>query len=189
MKRVIFALLLIIPLTSFAQLNQGYKGFVDAGYRLNTNEYEANAFEISSSHGYQINPHFFVGGGVAMYFTNEMRTETSDGILFEGRDSKVDIPVFANVKINFLKGTISPYIDGRAGTYINNNGGLYYSLALGVRFSTNGTQAINLSIGGSSSNLEVNKFDHFLNKYDLSYSTKPYNTTWYGYEFKIGYEF
>ena len=48
---------------------KGYKGFFDAGYLWdirNSNTINANKLELSTSHGFQFNNHFYIGGGVAL---------------------------------------------------------------------------------------------------------------------------
>ena len=66
MKKVFFAVLLVlgICLTGKA-VEPGYRGFVDYGYFVGTGDFDGSTLnEISTTHGYQILPQLFVGGGV-----------------------------------------------------------------------------------------------------------------------------
>ena len=49
--------------TATAQINKGYKGMVNAGWILLS---EDVSFEALTIHGYQFNPHLFVGGGAGI---------------------------------------------------------------------------------------------------------------------------
>ena len=43
---------------------KGYKGFIDFGYIADLSDYDANKVEISTSHGYQFNNYFYLGGEI-----------------------------------------------------------------------------------------------------------------------------
>lgn len=124
----------------------GYRGFVDGGYTIGIGDYEFGRFEINTSHGYQINPFFFIGGGLGLHFMPEYKTKGMD-VPLDQREAKVDIPVFANMRANFSNGKIVPFVDGKAGTYVTNNGGLYLNLSAGCRFAVNEKQAVNVLVG------------------------------------------
>lgn len=78
------------------------------------------------------------------------------------RESKVDIPVFANVRCNFMKSKVTPFIDVKGGTFVTNNGGLYVSASAGCRIAINQKQGISLSVGYSSEKLEFETFNRFV---------------------------
>lgn len=109
-----------------------YRGFADAGYTIGIGDYDMGRFEINTSHGYQINPFIYLGAGLGLHFMPEYSTSGMD-IALDSRESKVDIPVFANAKFNMSKGKFAPFIDGKVGTYVTNNGGLYMNLSAGLR--------------------------------------------------------
>ena len=168
--------------------NNCYRGYVDAGYTFGIGDYDFGRFEVNTSHGYQINPYLYVGAGVGLHFMSSYKTSGMD-IPLDTRDNKVDIPVFANARCNILKGKISPFIDLKGGTYVNNNGGLYVNLSAGCRIATNSKQAVNISVGYTTEKLEFQTFSHFTSNYNLNYIRKPeiYNAE--GITLKIGYEF
>lgn len=165
-----------------------YRGFVDAGYTIGVGDYDFGRFEISTSHGYQFNPYVFLGVGAAIHFMPEYNTKGMD-IALDSRDSKTDIPVFANAKFNFSKAKVAPFIDGKVGYYVTNNGGLYYNVSAGCRIAINNKQAVNVSVGYSSEELEFESFKTFVSSKNLDYIRSPRKLTTEGVSIKLGFEF
>lgn len=166
----------------------GYRGFVDGGYTIGIGDYEFGRFEINTSHGYQINPFFFIGGGLGLHFMPEYKTKGMD-VPLDQREAKVDIPVFANMRANFSNGKIVPFVDGKAGTYVTNNGGLYLNLSAGCRFAVNEKQAVNVLVGYTTEKLEFETFKSFISSKNMSYMTSPRKLNAEGIAIKVGYEF
>jgi hypothetical protein len=165
-----------------------YRGFVDAGYAIGQGDYDFGRIEVNTSHGYQFNPHIFLGAGVGFHFASSYKTSDED-IALDIRDSKVDVPVFADVRYNVLKKKVSPYIDLKGGTYVNNNGGLYVNLSAGCRIATNAKQAVNISVGYASEKLEFETFEDFINYSSLKYTRKATKYDTESIVLKVGYEF
>lgn len=165
-----------------------YRGFVDAGYSVGIGDYNFGRFEVNTSHGYQINPYLFIGAGAGLHFMYSYKTKDMD-IPLDVRDSKVDIPVFANIRCNFLKKKVSPFVDVKGGTYVTNDGGLYVNASAGCRFSINEKQAINLSIGYATEKLQFETFDRFISHTSMDYT--KYNTLYdtEAITIKLGFEF
>src|SRR5574344_1649720 len=46
--------------------HHGYRGFVDNGYTVGVGDYSLDRYDVSTTHGCQINPFIFVGGGVGV---------------------------------------------------------------------------------------------------------------------------
>ncbi len=65
----------------------------DLGYTIGVGDYDFGRFEISTTHGYQVNPYFFLGGGVGFHFMQSYETKGME-IALDKRDSKVSIPLF-----------------------------------------------------------------------------------------------
>lgn len=191
MKKIILLFTVLLASHSMSAQNQTgscYRGYVDAGYTIGVGDYEFGRFEINTSHGYQINPFIFVGGGLGLHFMPEYKTSGMD-IPLDQRDSKVDIPVFANFRANFSKGKITPFVDGKAGTYVTNNGGLYLNVSAGCRFSVNEKQGVNVSVGYTTEELEFQTFNRFTSSYSMDYSRSGRKLTTEGITIKVGYEF
>ena len=191
MKKIfILSALLFSVIGSNAQntSRNGYRGFVDTGYSVGIGDYDFGRFEVNTSHGYQINPYLFIGAGTGLHFMSSYKTKNMD-IPLDIRESKVDIPVFANLHCNFLKKKVSPFIDVKGGTYVTNKGGLYVNASAGCRYSFNEKQEINLSVGYAAEKLQFETFDRFTNHTSLNYtrSTTLYDTE--AITIKLGYEF
>ena len=165
-----------------------YRGFVDAGYSIGIGDYEFGRFEVNTTHGYQVSPYFFFGAGMGLHFMPEYETAGMD-IALDYRENKVDIPVFANVRCNFSKSKITPFIDVRGGTFVTNNGGLYASASAGCRISINEKQAINVSIGYTTEKLEFETFDRFTNSSSMDYTREARICDTESITLKLGFEF
>lgn len=76
---------------------KGYKGFVDFGYIVDLSDYDANKVEISTSHGYQFNNYFYLGGGVAADFYTDA--------------DLIAVPIFVDFRANFINKKVTPFAD------------------------------------------------------------------------------
>ncbi len=189
-KVILLFALLLSAIGSNAQntAKNCYRGYVDAGYSVGIGDYDFGRFEVNTSHGYQINPYLFIGAGTGLHFMASYKTKDMD-IPLDVRDSKVDIPVFANIRCNFLKKKVSPFVDVKGGTYVTNSGGLYVNASAGCRFSINEKQAINLSVGYTTEKLQFETFDRFTSHTSMDYTryTTLYDTE--AITVKLGFEF
>lgn len=165
-----------------------YRGYVDVGYSFGVGDYDFGRFEVNTSHGYQVNPYLFFGAGTGLHFMSSYKTKGMD-IPLDVRDSKVDIPVFANVRCNFLKKKVSPYVDVKGGTYVTNNGGLYVNASIGCRFSINDEQAVNFSVGYATEKLEFETFSRFTSHTSMDYVRNPEKYDAEAIALKLGFEF
>jgi sRNA-binding regulator protein Hfq len=121
----------------------GYRGFVDVGYVFGTGDESSkiDRIEFSTTHGYQINTNFFVGGGTGIHYMT-----LNDVFL---------LPLFIDFKGYILSGNVSPYFDFKGGyTHILSKlededikGGLYISPAIGVRYLISNNIGLNASLG------------------------------------------
>ncbi|WP_256337137.1 outer membrane beta-barrel protein [Bacteroides ovatus] len=177
-------------MASNAQNTSGncYRGFVDAGYDVGIGDYEFGRFVINTTHGYQFNPYIFLGAGTGFHFMSEYKTKDLD-IALDTRESKVDIPVFANAHVNFTKRKVAPFVDGKAGTFVTNNGGMFWNISAGCRIATNEKQAVNISIGYAAEKLEFESFDRFNSSHDMSYTRKARVLNAECVTLRVGYEF
>lgn len=190
---LIVALLSFLALGMSAQsesssFKHGYRGFADVGYTFGVGDYDMGRFEVSTTHGYQINPYIFVGAGVGLHFMPSYETSDMD-IALDTRDSKVCIPVFAAARVNFTKTRVSPFIDIKGGTFVTKGDGLYIVLSGGCKIKTRGKQGIDLSVGYTFAKLEFQTFGRFTNIYNMSYTRTATNRDTEGISVKIGYEF
>lgn len=150
MKRTIFLLLAIIAFTHVSEARQpkrGYRGFLEWSSSVRSDNF--GVFDIhgnlsmerqgsfytgfSTSHGYQINPMFFVGAGLGME-----------------RCGKLDnwvAPVFVQGRIDLKLGRFTPFGDLRLGANAAEGGGIYISPTIGYRFNWGRKMGVNLGAG------------------------------------------
>ena len=122
------------PLTKKEQRRtlRGYKGFVELGMGatrhdliwINGEKSECHkprgfGIEVLTTHGFQFNNFFFLGGGVGI---NEC-TETN-----------VMVPIFGDLRVNIINKRISPVFDAKCGYAVGDHYGVYFSFNAGVRF-------------------------------------------------------
>lgn len=157
-------------------LVQGYLGMIDFGYTAGLGEYDFGRVDINTSHGYQYNPFFYLGGGLGVHVMSEFSSD-----YYRFRKKQCDIPIYAITRLTLLKGNITPYADGRFGFFVTHGGGLYASISLGCRFAVMSGCALNFSIGYSCENLRfetlVNNANYHSNAYTNSLTAR------FGYEF------
>ena len=175
-------------LNNASGLEEGYHGFVDLGYTLGIGDYKFGRFEINTTHGYQFNPHFFVGGGLGFHFMSEYNTPNMN-IALDYRKKQFDIPIYGNVRWTIINNKVTPFIDGKIGHYVTNRGGLYASISFGCRVSIYNTQGINFSIGYSYEKLEFESFDHFISHDSMDYRRSKRKLGTEGISFKMSYDF
>ena len=186
---ILLAATIAFAINSNAQsMQSGYKGHVEAGYSVGIGDYDFGRFEVNTTHGYQVNPYIFLGAGTGLHFMSSYKTGDME-IPLDVRDSKADIPVFANFRSNFTKGKISPFFDIKGGTFVTNNGGLYVVASLGVRYALNSKQGLSLSVGYAAEKLEFETFERFNGRYDMSYTRKPATYDTESVSVKLGFDF
>jgi hypothetical protein len=126
-----------------AQVHRYRVGYKDQGFTLipeiaaliPSNTYPL-AINFNMIAGYQIDAHWFVGGGVAL----------------DAYGSDVYVPVFADARYNFLDGKYSPYafIDAGYGLPVDADpllkGGPMINPGFGIKYFLTRTTAINLSL-------------------------------------------
>lgn len=178
-----------IQITQAQVQTKGYRGFADLGYGIGIGDYDFGRFSIETSHGYQFSHYIFLGAGVGFQFSSKYETPGME-IALDKRDSKVDIPIFANFHANFLKKKFSPFIDLKGGAYVNNKGGAYVNAAVGLRIATAERQAVNVSVGYALQQLEFETFGKFTDPgHNMNYSRNPRRLDTEVVAVKIGYEF
>ena len=107
---------------------RGYKGFVEIASLTCVTFDDAEIIgEFSTSHGYQFNNFFYMGGGTGVD-------------IYSGYGALV--PFFGNIRINFLNKKITPVVDAKIGYSIGRFSGTYFSATFGLRFSIVGKKAV-----------------------------------------------
>ena len=108
--------------------NKRYRGFLDAGYTFGVGDWGVDRLEFFTSHGCQLNPHLYIGGGIGIS-------------CYE--NSYYALPIFAHIRANISDNYISPYLDFKIGYSPSEDvKGVYLSPAIGCKI-----KAFNISIG------------------------------------------
>lgn len=150
MKRIISSVILFL-ISVFAvganDLRRGYRGFTEwntdvAFYNEGYSSCEWH-YGLSTTHGFQFNPHLFIGAGIWM----ECSESRSD-------DRGLSFPVFLQVRTDRTFGKFPLYADLRLGCtifgrkmYNNEDSKLYISPTLGYRLDWGRKVCLNFGIG------------------------------------------
>lgn len=145
----------------------GYRGFADLGFTIGTGDYNVERLEFSTSHGYQFNPYFYLGAGAGLH-------DYYDGEAFS-------VPLFANPRVYFLDGKVSPFLDLKIGYTVADLEGFYLNPNVGVSFMVNKRNAVNLSLGYTMQKTEAYFYDYYYSYYS--------NVNVGGISIKVGMEF
>lgn len=132
-----FVMVALLGTTAFAQDAKSYRGFTDFSYTLGVGETSENfdRFTLSTTHGYQIDDLFFVGGGVSFEYV---------------RDAAVAlVPIYADARIDIpLHGrSIKPFVDAKIGYAAGQLDGFYFAPTIGVRVPVKFVKAMNFGLG------------------------------------------
>lgn len=107
----------MIALNSNAQT---YKGSIEGGRTLHTDDMGLfSTTDIYTTHGVQINPHFYVGAGAGVRLG----------------DDYTSIPLYGSVRYTILKKKVSPFIDAKIGYSILDAAGFYMNPGAGVSWN------------------------------------------------------
>ena len=148
-----------------------YKGFFDFGYTVGVGEDGEGRVTMSTTHGAQINPHFFMGVGL--------------GFNYFHLSECWNLPIYADFRANFLKGKITPFIDFRIGYSVGDASGLYFSPSLGCNFGFGNKSGFSISLG-----YEYQKADFYYYYYDYYYDyIDTYRANCGGFVIKLGVDF
>lgn len=155
MKRYLILLLVALAVSTGAAARQperGYRGFVEWSNSLRSMSYDddwrINQYYtgVSTSHGYQINPTYFVGGGL-------------DWVYWHGGASHI-MAFFAQGRADFkFNDRFTPFADVRLGYNVAMNGGVYFSPSIGSRFNWGRKVGLNAGLGMTVQGYSENTFD------------------------------
>ncbi len=120
--------------TSSGGLKMGYRGFVDFGGGIGVGDWGDGRVGVTTSHGFQVCPYFFVGAGFGVNYHVDWEV--------------VEIPIFLHLRSEFLNNAISPFFDFKVGYSPYDGQGAYVYPSVGCRIGVLGNKAgLSLSIG------------------------------------------
>lgn len=143
-RRILLALTVLVlsfPAMASEPL-KGYRGFVDLNADLSFeqggygNATTTVFYGVSTSHGYQINSHYFVGAG--LMFERHHPVSHNSGYSF---------PVYLHARTDWKLGRFPVYGDLRVGGVILGDYRLYISPTVGYRLNLGGKSNLNFGIG------------------------------------------
>lgn len=150
MRKILFVISLVFSLPLFSQgLTTRYRGFGNIDYETYTGSGRMNGsgLGITTTHGYQINPHLFVGAGLGFIFTGDCKYGEVSGHPYLKRDSKTDVPLFFDLNISFLKKAITPFIDAKVGAIANDDFNACLALSAGCKFPVSDNMGLSIKVG------------------------------------------
>lgn len=159
MKKLFAALL---SLLCFVQANSQtlegnrYHGMVEANFFYGNDGVfkdgnNSLGCSISTTHGYQINPNYFVGMGISWQYH----------FLAHVPDVKTT-PVFVDFRANLNRKRISPFIEAKVGYSVEHTKGVYLAPAAGIRFGLHKNMAFFVSLGYTAQGYKYRKEDIYM---------------------------
>lgn len=115
---------------------KGYRGFVDGQATFASGKYGFSRYGVSTTHGYQFRPWLFAGLGYEYYlFKDQMDKKYSTHT------------IFGDVRVDFMKSSIDPFLDLRVGYNTGKNMGLMVSPSIGLRIALGKNTPLALNVG------------------------------------------
>lgn len=103
--------MMLFPIVTFCQ--KGFEPSIKISGGIGIDDYKNKSLGLEAAFGYRINEYFRVGIGTGISWCNllfEKEHKVLSIYVDEYRESEAFVPLFANIKANFLKNGISPYI-------------------------------------------------------------------------------
>ncbi len=123
-----------LAITEDGQLESGFRGIIDITSQIGIGSHSRDMYQEQAGFtgGFQINHLVFVGGGVSP--TLHLYEDAHNSF-----NAKFVLPIYGAVRFDFLDRKITPFVEGRAGYYIDTDNsdasGLYIYGGAGVRIS------------------------------------------------------
>lgn len=143
-KLVLVAMFCFMSMAAKAQIETGYRGFVDVGYGISLSEvsywdgYHPESADISNqvflttSHGYQLLSHLFVGAGA--------------GVTYYHEGSTVAFPIFGHVRTDFGS-RFGFFAEVKGGYTVKDIDGAFVAPTVGIRYGLTDRLGLNLGVG------------------------------------------
>ncbi|MBO5720562.1 MAG: hypothetical protein J6R61_03420 [Bacteroidales bacterium] len=147
-----------------------YKGFFDFGYTIGVGYRGEGRISMSTTHGVQIIPYLYIGAGL--------------GFKYYHYSGSMGLPLYADIRANFLKGRITPFLDFRAGYSFLDDWGAYVSPTVGCNFGYGRKAGFSVALGYEFQKAEFYHYDY----YGGGYSYTSYENCG-GFVIKVGVDF
>lgn len=194
MKRTILLLMAAVSICQSAvarQPRRGYRGFIEWSSSLRSDNYgvfdshgnlgmeRQTSFYtgFTTSHGYQINPVFFVGAGLGMEQCGKLNNWVA--------------PIFVQGRADFKFGKFTPFGDLRLGVNVAEGLGAYISPTVGYRFNWGRKMGVNVGAGLSLAGYRAEHYEGSFtgpDSYEIHYvGTKSHMRAYFS--FRLGLDF
>ncbi len=205
MKKVIISALIAF-LTAISVSAQSYRGYGTLGLALCKGDKGCTpGFNLSTTHGIQLNPHFFVGAGGEYFYCEIDNSHNETSVTFVG--------VYGTIRYDLaLTRKCSPFVSVDLGgrvwsdldadsfhSYNNNNTGttdiskFLFNLNFGVRIKTGHRTGVTLGfkytpfkINGSC---QIRNGDYYSDNYKEVIDAHTYSVSAFAMAFLVGFEF
>jgi len=141
----------------------GYMGFVE---ETTITDFGKNTFGgFNTTHGYQINPNFFVGAGAGI-------------IINYDKTDVIGVPIYGDVRYTMLKSKVTPFVEAKCGYSVADVEGFYVSPALGVDIGFTEKFGLYVCLAYEHYSIEKTTYSYYNGSYYgySSYKTKDLNT-------------
>lgn len=177
----------------------GYRGFAEIGYTPAAGNWKDDRLNLTTSHGYQVNPYFFVGAGVGVFyfidkwpkeFIFDMSKVTGvNDLPTDRKKGNIAVPVFLNLRAYFMDSNISPYFDAKVGYSPFDLKGFFANPSFGVSYGVTDRIALNLGVGYEMFNVKIKNYKLSPIPDRKGFKTSSENKTLSGISLRFGVEF
>lgn len=186
--RHLFVLIMFFIAVSGAIARQpvsGYRGFIEWDNSITSYDeyYPGNRVTyyytgVSTSHGYQINSHVFVGAGLAVHYCPH--------------DDTVEIPLFLHVRTDQKYGSFTPFADLRGGYTLTDGAGWNLSPTVGYRINWGRKTGLDIGVGltvkGRTIECFTADYDQVSGMWNLGYMGRKQSVKAM-FTFRVGFDF
>ncbi len=129
------------------------------------------SFGLQTINGYQFSRYFSIGLGLGIVKYNGYTIPYGTRMIFY-KMNEFMIPLFADIRFNFLKGSITPFLSLSAGysfslsTKYGNHGGVFLNPSLGLKFFISTKTAFHFGVGYRyhSNTFETNVYENHVHE-------------------------
>lgn len=97
------------------ELKRGYRGFAEIGghFYIDQPEYKYG-FDLSTTHGYQINRWLFLGAGIGLQ-SYKLKTSEWWGVKSKTKKTQLTLPLYADIRTYFTRTAVKPFAEMQIG--------------------------------------------------------------------------
>lgn len=131
-----------------------FRGFIDLGYSLGLGEPRNDYWLVETSFGYQLTPHWYVGGGVALHNfhakvdTYPLRLDKATAEHNDPNWQSPFVPLYAEGRFNLRsENGHTPWASLKLGANVINHTGFFASPSVGIHLATSEFFSFNIGVG------------------------------------------